>query len=169
MIFNNPIKIGTDIAGRDFPAFSMFQAQQQSAAQEEARRQEEEKRRQDILSGLGFEQKRMQFGEFQAGAGQRAAERGLGEAQARIGLAGLGDIGQAGQRAYRMGREREDFERLKMAQEGQMLRSQMSSLPQMEAIRGGIMSRMAGRLGVALPPAGQSWMQSMNAPQFPRY
>jgi hypothetical protein len=86
------------------------------------------------LGELGLERGRYEFGEFQAGAGQRAAERQLGEAQAR---------------------------------------SQFGFLPQMEALRGGVAQRMAGRLGVSLPPpassGGQSWMNSYQTPLFPRY
>ncbi len=129
---------------------------------------------------LGIERGRYEFGEYQQGAGQRAAERGFGEAQARIGMAALGDIGQAGQRAYTLGREQEELERLKMAAEGSRYQSQMRFMPQMEALRGGIMGRMAGQLGMNLPKFNgrpyssgtgytPSWAQSYQIPKFPRY
>ena len=84
------------------------------------------------------------------------------------------------QRAYAMGREAEDLSRLKMQEEAQSLRSQMSFRPQIDALRGGIMGRIAGMTGVSLPAQQQapsqfsssytpSWMQSYQTPQFPRY
>ena len=131
------------------------------------------------MGELGLERGRYEFGEFKAGEGLRAAERGLGEAQTRIGMAAIGDVRQAGQRAYTLGREREELERLSMASQAQRMQSQMKFMPQMEALRGGIMGRMAGKLGVALPNQGRtyesgtgytpSWMQSYQAPSFPRY
>lgn len=129
--------------------------------------------------GLEMQRSGLEFGEFQAGAGLRDLERQLGTARSQIGLAEIGDVGQAGQRAYSLGREREEFERLKMATEGRRLQSQFSMQPQMEALRGGIMRRMAGSLGVGLPAADTaytsrtgytpSWMQNYQPPQFPRY
>jgi hypothetical protein len=134
---------------------------------------------------LGLDRGTSEFREYEAGAGQRAAERGLGTAraglgtaQAQIGLAAIGDVGQAGQRAYTFGREQDEFNRLKMASEARRAQSQMAFQPQMDALRGGIMGRMAGRLGVNLPQMGPSyqsgtgytpsWMQSTNSPQFPQ-
>jgi hypothetical protein len=101
-------------------------------------------------------------------------------AKTKIGMAAIGDIGQAGQRAYTLGREQEELERLKMAAEGSRYQSQMRFMPQMEALRGGIMGRMAGQLGMNLPKFdGQpyssgtgytpSWAQSYQVPKFPRY
>ena len=91
----------------------------------------------------------------------------------------MGNPFEARQRAYTSGREQEELERLRMAEEGQRLQSQMMFQPQMEAIRGGIMGRMAGNLGVSLPSMSQpfssgtgytpSWMQNYQPPQFPRY
>jgi hypothetical protein len=91
----------------------------------------------------------------------------------------MGNPTQARQRSYTLGREAEELGRLKMAEEGSRLQSQMAFQPQMDALRGGIMGRMAGRLGVQLPQMGQSyqsgtgytpsWMQSYQPPQFPRY
>lgn len=130
------------------------------------------------MGEFGLQSKRSEFGEWQAGAGLRGMERQLGESQAAIGLARIGDVRSAGQRAYTMGREAEELERLRMAGEGRRLQSQMSFLPQMEALRGGIASRMAGSLGVSLPSTSQpyqsgtgympSWMQNYQSPSFPR-
>lgn len=83
-------------------------------------------------------------------------------------MAAMGDPMEAGRRAYELGKLREE-------QEKQKLSSQMAFQPQMDAIRGGIMGRMAGRLGINLPQPSQqysstpSWMQSYQPPQFPRY
>jgi hypothetical protein len=83
----------------------------------------------------------------------------------------------AGQRALTFQRESEELERLKMASEGQRLQSQMAFQPQMDAIRGGIMGRMGGSLGVGMPKLQASystgtgytpsWMRSYQVPQFP--
>ena len=83
----------------------------------------------------------------------------------------------AGQRALTFQRESEELERLKMASEGQRLQSQMAFQPQMDAIRGGIMGRMGGSLGVGMPKGPNpystgsgytpSWMRSYQVPQFP--
>jgi len=108
------------------------------------------------LLPLRAQQERMQIGEFISSAGLRQAEREA--ALARMG-----------------------FERLKMQSEGRRIQSEMAFMPQMEAIRGGIMRRMAGSLGVNLPPQSigggysgsyspsSSWMQNYQVPQFPRY
>ena len=126
----------------------------------------------------------MEAGEYLGGAGLRGQKQALagtqtriGQAEADIGLARIGDIRSAGQRAYTMGRETEELDRLRMATEGRRLQSQMSFLPQMEAVRGGIMSRMAGSLGVSLPQRSTayfsgtgykpSWMQSVPQLNFP--
>jgi len=101
-------------------------------------------------------------------------------AKTNIGMAAIGDIGQAGQRAYTLGREQEELERLRMAAEGSRYQSQMRFMPQMEALRGGIMGRMAGQLGMNLPKFNgrpyssgtgytPSWAQSYQIPKFPRY
>lgn len=89
----------------------------------------------------------------------------------------MGDPTQAGQRAYTLGREEDELGRLRMASEGQRLQSQMAFQPQMDAIRGGIMGRMAGNLGVGMskPQTSYSsgtgytpsWMRSYQVPQFP--
>lgn len=82
------------------------------------------------------------------------------------------------QRAYAFGREEEELGRLRMAAEGRRLQSQMAAQPQMEAIRSGIMGRMAGRLGVSVPSGGPqpyssgtgytpSWSPNYRPPQFP--
>jgi hypothetical protein len=91
------------------------------------------------------------------------------------GLIGYGDAAQ--ERARVLQREQEELERARITSEGQRLESQMRLAPQMEAIRGGIMQRMAGNLGVNLPSQSQpyssgsgytpSWMQSYQSPQFP--
>jgi len=72
-----------------------------------------------------------------------------------------------------------NFGRLSEDYQTRKLQSEFSALPQMEALRGGIMSRMAGSLGIVLPkPAQQnqnatsyapSWMRSSNVPQFPMF
>ena len=164
-----------------------FLARQQEVQQRRAAFAEEKELLPTDTARLQLLRGQEEFKEFQAGAGQRAAERGLGEAQAQIGLAAIGDVQQAGQRAYTLGRETEELERLRMASQGQRFQSQMAFQPQMDALRGGIMGRMAGRLGVQLPQMGQSyesgtnvglrrserytpsWMQSYQPPQFPRY
>lgn len=131
------------------------------------------------MGELGLQRGQFEFDEYKQGAGLRGMERKLGEAQTSINLAKIGDVGQAGQRAYTFGREAEELERLRMANEGRRLQSQMSFLPQMEALRGGIASRMASNLGVSLPSGGNrpyssgtgyrpSWMQSYQTPRFPR-
>jgi len=108
----------------------------------------------------------------------RAKQEQLGR-QRQFETASMGDPTQAGKRAYEMGLRTEELERLRMASEQQKLQSQMAFQPQMEAIRGGIMSRMAGNLGVTLPPPSMggysssyspssSWMQNYQVPQFPR-
>jgi hypothetical protein len=89
----------------------------------------------------------------------------------------MGDLTQAGQRAYTLGREEDELGRLRMAAEGIRLQSQMAFQPQMDAIRGGIMGRMAGNLGVGMskPQTSYSsgtgytpsWMRSYQVPQFP--
>ncbi len=110
---------------------------------------------------------------------QKMPALGLAQSGVDIARAGIGDVGQAGQRAYTFGREAEELERLRMANEGRRLQSQMSFLPQMEALRGGIASRMAGSLGVGLPSGDNrpyssgtgyrpSWMQNYQTPRFPR-
>jgi hypothetical protein len=82
------------------------------------------------------------------------SERAFREAQANIGLAGLGDVAEAGKRAYTVGRETEEFNRLKMAAEGQKYKSQMAFQPQMDIIRGNILERMSGQLGLGSQQAG---------------
>jgi hypothetical protein len=72
-------------------------------------------------------------------------------------MAAMGDPIQAGQRAYTLGRESEEFNRLKMSAEAKRLQDQMAFQPQMEAIRSGIMSRMAGSLGISLPQASRPY------------
>lgn len=128
---------------------------------------------------LGLQRGQYEFDEFRQGAGLRGMQRQLGEAQASIGLASIGDVRSAGQRAYTLGREAEELERLRMANEARKMQSQMSFLPQMEALRGGIASRMASSLGVSLPQGGgsyssgtgytPSWMRNYQTPSFPRY
>lgn len=118
-------------------------------------------------------------GFYERKAGMQREREDLESAQTQIQRAAIGDIGQAGRRAYTFGREKEEFDRLSMASQGQRLQSQMAFQPQMDALRGGIMSRMAGQLGVNLPQMGQkyssgtgytpSWMQSYQPLQFPRY
>jgi hypothetical protein len=137
-------------------------------------------RRQTLQSSdFDFQRKSLETQEFMGGAGFRQSQQALAQANTNIGLAAIGNVGQAGQRAYTFGREEDELGRLRMASEGQRLQSQMAFQPQMDAIRGGIMSRMGGNLGVSLPQMGQSyqsgtgytpsWMQSINTPQFPRY
>jgi hypothetical protein len=128
---------------------------------------------------LGLQRGRAEFGEFQAGAGLRGMQRQIGEAESSIGLARIGNVAAAGQRAYTMGREEEELSRLRMAGEGRRIQSQMAFQPQMDAIRGSIIGKMARRLGTNLPQMGgsyssgtdykPSWMQNNQAPQFPRY
>lgn len=141
------------------------------------------------MGELGLERGQYEFGEFRQGAGLRAAERGLGEAQARVGLAAIGDVNEAGLRAYSLGLERENLERANIVAQRARAESEARYLPQMEAIRGGLMSRMAGMLGVRPPqvspqasptrstmypavgpstPRMPSWMQSYQTPSFPR-
>jgi hypothetical protein len=70
--------------------------------------------------------------------------------------------------------EASELERLRMAAEGSRLQSQMRFQPQMDAIRQGIMGRMAGRLGASMVPPTQpyssgsgytpSWMQNTQRP-----
>ena len=91
----------------------------------------------------------------------------------------MGNPTQARQRSYTLGRETEELGRIRMAEEGSRLQNQMALQPQMDALRGGIMGRMAGNLGVNLPQMGgsyssgtdykPSWMQNYQVPQFPRY
>jgi len=138
------------------------------------------------LLPLQTQQQRQQIGEYLGGAGLRSQQQALagtqtrlGQAQADVSLAGIGDITAAGRRAYTLGREEEELSRLRMASEGRRLQGQMSLQPQMQTIQGGIMNRMASRLGVSLPAMGgayssgtgytPSWMQSLQSPQFPRY
>lgn len=95
------------------------------------------------------------------------------------GKARMGDPTQAKQRAYSLEREMEEFDRLKREADARRMQSQMAFQPQMEAIRSGIMGRMAGQLGVNLPQSSQqvstgagytpSWMRSYQTPSFPRY
>jgi hypothetical protein len=203
-------------------AGSDIQEQNRRILEQQRQRLELEGRQQYELSQLGFQKQKSEFGEYLAGAGQRAAERGFGEQQAMLGMEQarmglrmlplqeetqrkqaevqkmgaaeyLGGAGLRGQqqelsglqttrninrtgfesqfdpsssdwfrespevtklRQYQMGRESEDLDRLRMQEESQRLQSQMSFRPQMDAMRGGMMSRMAGRLGVQLPQMG---------------
>ena len=99
--------------------------------------------------------------------------------QSQFEAAAMGDPTLAGQRAYTFGRDEDELNRLRMASEGRRLQNQMAFQPQMDAIRGGIMGRMAGNLGVNLPQMGgsyssgtdykPSWMQNYQVPKFPRY
>jgi len=89
----------------------------------------------------------------------------------------MGDPTQAGQRAYTLGLEEDEMARLRMASERQRLQSQMAFQPQMDAIRGGIMSRIGRNFGVGMPKPQTSyssgtgytpsWMRSYQVPQFP--
>jgi hypothetical protein len=178
---STPLNVTGDQRGR-----GGLMSRQAEASRRRDRLEEEKELLPMEMSRLQLSRGREEFKEFQAGAGQRSAERGFGEeqalfgmAQAQVGRAAIGNVQQAGQRAYTMGRETEELERLRMASQGQRLQSQMAFQPQMDALRGGIMGRMAGRLGVQLPQMGQSyesgtgytpsWMQSYQSPQFPRY
>lgn len=125
---------------------------------------------------------RMEEEELIGGAGLRAQQAELagrqarlGMAEAEFGLAQLGDPTEAGRRAFQLSREAEEFQRMKQAADAARMRSEMAFMPQLEAIRGGIAGRMAGRLGINLPQPSQqysstpSWMQNYQPPQFPRY
>lgn len=129
------------------------------------------------VARLGLERGRSELDEYRAEAGLRGMRRQLEGAQTSIGLARIGDIGRAGQRAYTFGQEEEELGRLRMAAEARRLQGQMSFQPQMEAIRSGIMGRMARNLGVGLPRLANqyssgtgytpSWVQNYRSPQFP--
>ena len=82
------------------------------------------------------------------------------------------------QEDLRMTKDLEAFGRLQMASEAQKLQSEMSFIPQMNAIRGGFMRRTASNLGITLPASQSSfssdngytpsWMRSYQTPQFPQ-
>lgn len=117
----------------------------------------------------------------------REGQIDIGIAQSQIGLRSIGNVQAAGMRAYTLGREAEELERLRMASEGRRLQSEMAFQPQMEALRSGIMGRMAGQLGISMPAQASpyqsrsgytpswgtgytpSWAQNFQTPQFPRY
>jgi hypothetical protein len=90
----------------------------------------------------------------------------------------------------------EYLDRLRGVSQAESIQSQRAFRPQMDALRGGVMAKMAQNLGVALPqyqagtkfpmaamnqPAPQfkggtqfpvaqpPWMQEFQSPQFPRY
>jgi len=166
-------------------------------------RQEQEKRL--FPSTLGQQQLNLarstyELGELKKGEGLRASERNLGQIQSSIGLSSFGfnplaspssqklqmqsiaskegeRARQERERAYSFNLEKQELDRLSMASQAGRLQSQMSVLPQFEAIRGGIMGRMASNLGVSLPNQAQpyssgtgytpSWSTIGRAPTFP--
>jgi len=106
----------------------------------------------------GLESSRFQLGQERAMAPfqlrSTAAAAGMGELGLERGQYEFGEIkAGAGQRAA----EREFAEA--------RARSQMAALPQMDALRGGIMGRMAGRLGVSLPQQTKS-PEASGAPSY---
>ena len=119
-----------------------------------------------------------ELGELQKGGAQRAAERRLGESQSLLGMYGMGldprrrrtDFGalqREGERAYSFGREKEELERLNMAAQAQKLQSQMRFMPQMDAVRAGILSRMGGgSVGMGAPySSGTGYTPSWDKPR----
>ena len=156
------------------PRMTMGSRQPQRYGSDPARRQQQQALR---SSELDFQRKSLETQEFLGGAGFRQSQQALAQANTDIGLAAIGDVKGAGQRAYTFGREEDELGRLRMASEGQRLQSQMAFQPQMDAIRGGIMSRMGGNLGVSLPKSSSpyssgtgynpSWMRSYQTPAFP--
>jgi hypothetical protein len=138
--------------------------------------------------------------ELKRGEGLRSTERNLGQIQTSTGLRSFGfnefapestfksqiqsiaekegeRARQERERAYSFNLEKQELDRLSMASQAGRLQSQMSVLPQFEAIRGGIMGRMASNLGVNLPNQAQpyssgtgytpSWSTFGRAPTFP--
>jgi hypothetical protein len=117
--------------------------------------------------------------EFFKGAGLRKSQQAFNQAGADIGLAAIGDVKDAGQRAYTLGREEDELNRLRMAAEGMKLQSQMAYQPQFDSLRSTMMDRMGQRFGASMPKPqtpyssgtgyAPSWMRSYQAPQFPKY
>jgi hypothetical protein len=121
--------------------------------------------------------KRIEQQEFMGGAGLRKSQQALTQAGMDISRAGIGDVRDAGQRAYTFGREEDELNRLRMAAEGIKLQSQMAYQPQFDTLRSTMMGRMGQRFGVSMPKPqtpyssgtgyNPSWMRSYQTPQFP--
>jgi hypothetical protein len=179
LLQQKPIKVGGGLFGEDRPRWQLFQEQQRASADAEAARQQAAIQRGIEMENLGIQQGQLglESGRFRLGQEQAMSPFQLRSAEAGAGLSELGlrreeyEFGEfqagAGQRAA----ERQFAEA--------KTKSQLSFLPQMEAIRGGIMGRMAGQLGVNLPQQPsllsirnpseyRPWMQSYQTPQFPR-
>lgn len=110
-----------------------------------------------------------------------APEGRFGESQSFLGMYGMGlrnedlrnpyrmqsTLQREGERAYSFGREKEELERLNMAAQAQNLKSQMRFMPQMDAVRAGILSRMGGgSVGMGAPySSGTGYTPSWDKPR----